>query len=239
VFNYYFRLAVTDWNGNTSYGSATQVGDVGVAVPAGCAVRLRLVGPPALPELVAAKTVDIIVYRTQANVPEVYYKIATLPIGFNGTSQYFTWTDQVPDWYLTEDKLDELSVSINNNLGTDLTSPPAGNFMTSASNRLFVADFVDKHQIEVAVIQNPLKQAVDKTIPLSDITYIGNPSQGSTTLSGGGFNYTLLPTVKSSINSYDVLVCGTHIATAAGSGNNHLMLTPAAQRPSGVARVVH
>lgn len=209
VYSYYFRLSVTDWNNNQSVGPAVQVGDFDVSVPSGCGVRLRLIAPPAIPELVAAKAVDILVYRTKADTPGVYYRVAALPVGFTGTTQYTNWLDWVPDILLTEEKIDPLPVSINNARGTGLAKPPAGNFLASASSRLFVADFNDEESVTVTMVQDPAKPGVgfdnNGNPSIGDyVSWADNFYLGGYKTTFTGVSHTLTPDL--------FLMCATHWA---------------------------
>jgi hypothetical protein len=141
VMRYYFRLNLVDANSNLVASAVTGADDYLVRMAEDAANRIRLVGMPAWDNYDYDR-IEVEIYRTKANTVAPFYKITTLEVPFNNYDGYLDYTDTTSDDTLTS--LDLVSTAtVGAELGTGWSEPLRAKYITSADNRLVLANLRD------------------------------------------------------------------------------------------------
>jgi hypothetical protein len=146
VYKYYFRLNAVDANDNLIASATTQFDDFTVAIVDDAAVRLRLVGLPVLDNYDYDR-IEFQIYRTTANTSN-YKLVTTLALDFNINSNYIDFIDTFSDENLSA--ADEIRVATKGaRLANTLSEPLRAKYLTTAGNRLVLANVKDYPQFDV------------------------------------------------------------------------------------------
>lgn len=151
-YGYYFRLNAVDANSNIIASAVTGASDFVVELGESAAVTIRLLGMPVFGNY-DYDSLELQIYRTQGAATRstlgVYYQIATLPINFSNGLGYIDYTDTAPDDILTT--LDPLSSLTAGELGVTHSEPIRAKYITSADNRLILANLKDYPELDIQV----------------------------------------------------------------------------------------
>jgi hypothetical protein len=156
-YKYYFRLNAVDANDNIIASAITSSEDFEVQMTENAAIHLKLIGIPALDNYDYSR-LEIEIYRTHLLLPTVapvFYKVVTLggtstpPVNFNNTTGYLEYIDSAADTDLTE--LDKTSVLSGAELGIGWSEPLRAKFITSADNRLVLANVADYPELDIQI----------------------------------------------------------------------------------------
>jgi hypothetical protein len=157
VYKYYFRLNAVDANDNIIASAMTSSDDMSVTMSQDAAVRLKLVGMPALDNYNYSR-IEIEIYRTKlltGAVAPVFYKVVTLgststpSVNFNNTTGYLEYIDTAADADLTE--LDLTSSIAGAELGIGWSEPLRAKYVTTADNRLILGNVRDYPEFDIQI----------------------------------------------------------------------------------------
>lgn len=148
-YRYYFRLDAIDANRNVIASAATGANDFAVDLSASGQIRMRLVGLPAWGNL-DFDSLDIQVYRTKGNKEGPFYLLRNLDVSFNAGDGYIDVNDGTIDDLLLE--FDNVSVALKGaELGTAWTQPLRAKYVTTADNRLILANLKDYPELDIII----------------------------------------------------------------------------------------
>lgn len=154
TYSYYFRLNAVDKNQNVIASAATGSEDFTVTLAGPAAVRIRLVGLPAW-DIYDYDALEVQVYRTKVNGVAPYYLIGTYPLPFAPHTGYLDVVDTTPDVSLAD--LDPVNTGLKGSeLGTTWSNPVRAKHVTSASNRLVLANITGDPTIDVTILNQHL-----------------------------------------------------------------------------------
>lgn len=149
VYRYYFRLNAVDANNNLMASAPVGQEDTYVELAETSEVEFKLVGIPTFDNL-DYNRLELEIYRTKRNQSAPFYKVVTLPLDFNQATGYVTYTDTAEDDALTQ--LDPINSSLlGAEIGTGWEEPMRAKYVTSADNRLVLANLTDYPQIDLVV----------------------------------------------------------------------------------------
>lgn len=150
VYRYYFRLNAVDANNNVVISAVTSHQDFVVELSGNAAVNLKLVGLPALDNYDYDR-LEVQIYRTKAGQAAPFYLVTTLPMSFNNTTGYITYTDTFADSDLTQ--LDSASTAIRGaEIPTATSDPLVAKYITSTGNRLVLANLTDIPELDMQIV---------------------------------------------------------------------------------------
>lgn len=150
TFKYYFRLNAVDANQNVIISAVTGADDNVVELTTDSAVRLRSVGFPAWDNYDFSR-LELQIYRTQADTPAPFYRLTTIPLSFNNADGYVDYIDTDADDILKD--LDSTATALTGaELPTTIRPPLIANYVTSAGNRLVLANLTDSPKLDVRLI---------------------------------------------------------------------------------------
>jgi hypothetical protein len=164
LFKYYFRLNAVDANNNVVASAVTQYDDFTVELTTAAKVRIRLTNFPAWDNYDYDR-IEVQVYRTKQSSPAPYYLLSTLQVPFDVTDPYIDFVDTLADVNLTA--LDPVSSTLKGSeLGTQWSEPLRSKYITSAGNRLVLANFTDYPELDVQILaSNEVRQgAFDRNV---------------------------------------------------------------------------
>lgn len=176
TYRYYFRLNMVDANNNIIASAATGSDDFVVEVSETSEVELKLVGLPYLGNYDYDR-LEVEIYRTTRNTIAPYYKLVTLPLSYDAEEGYVQYTDTTEDSVLTQ--LDVVnSALLGSELGNRWQEPLRAKYVTSAGNRLLLANLTDYPESDITlygngvtnVNLNGLKFQFDRTATIGSIT---------------------------------------------------------------------
>jgi hypothetical protein len=151
-FKYYFRLNAVDANNNVVATASTQYDDFNIELTKSAAVRLRFVNFPAW-DIYDFERITLQIYRTKQNQAAPYYLVTTLKVPFESNQPYLDYVDTTQDGALTA--LDSVSsVLKGRELGTQWNEPLRAKYITSAGNRLVLANVKDYPELDVQFLGN-------------------------------------------------------------------------------------
>jgi hypothetical protein len=151
---YYFRLNAVDSNRNLIASAITGSEDTTIEIAGPTQIRIRLTGFPAW-HIYDYNTIEVEIYRTVVGLEAPYYKLITKQIPFNQNDGYIDFIDSYSD-----ESLRDLDV-VNNallpfvggqviqRLGTQWDEPMRARYVTSAGNRLVLANLKDYPQLDI------------------------------------------------------------------------------------------
>lgn len=146
-WRYYFRLNTVDANDNITLSATTGSEEFFVELTQDAAVRLRLAGFPVL-ENYNYDRLEVEIYRTKVNTQAPFYKIATIPLNFDNYTGYVDYVDSASDEVLVD--LDAALTSIRGDqLGGNLSQPLLAQYVTTAANRLVLANVQGFPQLDI------------------------------------------------------------------------------------------
>jgi hypothetical protein len=158
TYKYYFRLNAVDANDNIVASAITSSQDFAVELNSDAAINLKLIGLPVFGNYDYDR-LEVQIYRTALNVlgeettAPVYYLITTIPIDFDNTQGYISYTDSFSDSDINQtSNLD--AVATNNTgseLGTNWSDPLRAKYITSIGNRLVLANFKDYPELSLQI----------------------------------------------------------------------------------------
>lgn len=150
IFRYYFRLNAVDANSNIIASAVTGYQDHVIELTADAAIQLKLVGLPNW-DIYDFDRLEVQIYRTKMNTAAPFYRITTLPLDFDNTQGYLTFTDSFADSDLTD--LDEVNTALKGQeLGTAWSDPLRAKYVTSIANRLVLGNLRDYPQFDIQVV---------------------------------------------------------------------------------------
>lgn len=155
---YYFRLNAVDSNRNIVASAVVGSEDTTIELSEATQVRLRLVGFPAW-HIYDYERLEVEVYRTAVGTEAPYYRLTTLPMQFNGTDGYVDFTDSYSGEQLRN--LDVVNTALlgGTELGTQWSEPLRARYVTSAGNRLVLANLTDYPELDIRLESEGLKFA--------------------------------------------------------------------------------
>jgi hypothetical protein len=156
-YRYYFRLNAIDANDNIIASAMTSSEDMTVRMSQDAAIRLKMVGLPALDNYDYDR-IEIEIYRTRlltGTVPPVFYKVTTLGSGyinFNNGDGYIEYVDTAADSDIAlTSNLDPLSSQAGAELGIGWSAPLRAKYITTATNRLVLANVRDYPEFDIQI----------------------------------------------------------------------------------------
>lgn len=149
VYHYYFRLNAVDANNNIVASAVTGADDFLVELGTAGQIKMRLVGMPAW-DIYDYDRLEVEVYRTKANDALNYFKIRTVTMPFNAGSGYIDVTDGLSDFALTTEDVVNIGL-LGAELGTTWEQPPRAKYLTSAANRMILANLRDYPQLNITM----------------------------------------------------------------------------------------
>jgi hypothetical protein len=157
-YYYYFRLNAVDANNNLISSAVTGQEDYIVDLNVAATIKHRLVGLPSF-SFLDYDRLELQVFRTKANVPGSYFLVQQLALNFDNTEGYIDVSDGLADEALiTQDSLGLNTATVPptiNGLGTELgttwTLPPRAAYVTSADNRLILANIKDYSNVSITL----------------------------------------------------------------------------------------
>lgn len=155
AYNYYFRLNMIDANQNiiasAPIGSSN---DFVLEIGKLSNVQIKSAGFPALDNY-DYERIELEIYRTTGSqvVSGVYKRIVNLPLGFDNSNGYVIFTDQTLDLYLSESNDIDITSRLlpSPEIGTGWDQPMRAKYVTSASNRLLLANLKDYPQLNMTL----------------------------------------------------------------------------------------
>lgn len=150
TFRCYFRLNAVDENNNVIASAITGSQDYVMELVGNAAIQHKLVGLPAW-DVYDYDRLEIQYYRTKINQPAPFYLVTTLPMDFDNTQGYLQFRDSFADSDLTQ--LDVVSTALKGaELGTTWQEPLRAKYITSAGNKLVLANLSDYPQLDLQVV---------------------------------------------------------------------------------------
>ena len=149
IYRYYFRLNMVDANQNLMASAVVGQEDTFVELSETSEVEFKLVGIPTFDNLDYDR-LELEIYRTKRNQSAPFFKVVTLPLDFDQATGYLTYTDTAEDDALTQ--LDPINSSLlGAEIGTGWEEPMRAKYVTSADNRLILANLTDYPQTDLVV----------------------------------------------------------------------------------------
>ena len=150
-YRYYFRLNAIDANNNIISSAVTGSEDFSMDLTAAGQFKMRLVGFPVWGNYDYDK-IELEIYRTKANTSGPFYRVAIKDVSFNVGDGYIDFTDSVNDDTLGTKDLDTVNTNLKGaELGTGWTHPLRAKYVTSADNRLILANVKDYPELDIVV----------------------------------------------------------------------------------------
>lgn len=150
-YKYYFRLNAIDANKNIIASAATGANDFSLDLTASGQFKLRLIGFPVWGNYDYDK-IELEIYRTKANTEAPFYRVATKDVSFNAGEGYIDFIDGVVDDTLGTKDLDAVNVNLKGSeLGTSWEQPLRAKYLTSADNRLILANVKDYPELDIVL----------------------------------------------------------------------------------------
>ena len=167
TYSYYFRLNAVDTNRNVVASAAAGSTDWTFHLSDNAAIRMRLVGLPAW-DIYDYDRLEVQIYRTKANGVAPFYLLSTLPMSFDAGGGYIDYTDTADDDTLGT--LDPVNTALKGQeLGTGWSHPIRAQRVTSASNRLVLANLTSDPFIDVTLFN---EGGVISTGPLDGLRWL-------------------------------------------------------------------
>lgn len=152
TYRYYFRLNAVDANQNTIASAITGSQDSVVRLSETAQVRIKLIGLPAW-DVYDYDRLEVEIYRTKQNGVAPFYRLASLPMLFNSATGYIEYIDTDSDEVLTD--LDLVSSALlGAELGLTWTDPPRAKYVTSAGNRLVLANIKGYPALDIQLVDS-------------------------------------------------------------------------------------
>lgn len=150
-YSYYFRLNAIDANKNIIASAATGASDFQVDLTASGQIKIRLVGFPVWGNYDYDK-LELEIYRTKAGTTAPFYRVTVKDVSFNIGDTYIDFTDGVTDDTLTAKDLDAINTNLKGSeLGTAWEQPLRAKYVTSANNRLVLANVKDYPELDITI----------------------------------------------------------------------------------------
>lgn len=154
-FRYYFRLNAIDANRNRLGSAVTGAQDFVVELFEPAQIKMRLLGMP-IWDIYDYDRIELEIYRTPANDPAGFSKVANLPVDFTKQYGYVDWTDSTSDTSLGQRDdllsfaaLADVSPQLAAELATQISEPLRAKYLTSAGNRLILANLKDYPELNI------------------------------------------------------------------------------------------
>lgn len=150
-FRYYFRLNAIDANENIIASAATGSSDFVVDLTASGQFKMRLIGFPVWGNYDYDK-LELEIYRTKSGTTAPFYRVSVKDISFSTGDGYIDFTDGVNDDTLGTKDLDTVNTNLKGaELGTAWAQPLRAKYITSADNRLILANIKDYPELDIVV----------------------------------------------------------------------------------------
>jgi hypothetical protein len=167
-YRYYFRLNYVDINNNLITSAMIDSEDARIEIIKDSAIHIKLCIPPVL-DCYDYDRMEIEVYRTKANSVSPYYRVQNAKIDFDTGCQYAMVLDTTDDDDLRV--IDPIQVLTGDFLATGIQEPPRAKFITTADNRLVLANIKSPKRIDIQVLKNIKDSSVsDLVTPQRKIT---------------------------------------------------------------------
>lgn len=153
TYRYYARVRYIDTNGiehsSATFGSESLV----VEISAASNIQLRLVGLPVV-RLREYDGYEVVICRTKASAPGVFYQIAVLPLSFVSADGYLNFLDTRNDAEILEGDLDSYVVGrTGSGLANGWFPPQECAHLTSIGSALVQANFRTTPQLDLYLRQ--------------------------------------------------------------------------------------
>lgn len=163
TYRYYYRLNAVDANNNVVASAVTGFQDYVVELTTNAAIQHHLVGLPAW-DVYDYDRLEVQIYRTKINQSAPFYLVTTIPMDFDNTQGYVNYKDSFADTDLTN--LDPVNTALlGTELGTSWSDGLRAKHITSAGNKLVLANVRDYPQLDIQVVG---------TANISDSTFAGD-----------------------------------------------------------------
>jgi hypothetical protein len=149
-YRYYFRLNAIDANNNIIISAITGYQDNTVIIEHPSQIRIRLIGFPAWDNYDYAR-LELQVYRTKLDQAAPFFLVSTVPLPYGTNTGYVDIVDTKDDSFLTD--LDPSSVLSSSELGTRWSGPLRSKYITSAANKLILANVETDPQLDINILQ--------------------------------------------------------------------------------------
>jgi hypothetical protein len=150
-FKYYFRLNAIDANKNIVASAVSGSEDFVFDLTAAGQIKLRMIGLPVWGNYDYDK-LELEVYRTKAGTAAPFYRVAVKDMSFSVGDGYIDFTDSVNDDTLGAKDLDAINTNLKGaELGTAWTQPLRAKYVTSADNRLILANVKDYPELDIVI----------------------------------------------------------------------------------------
>lgn len=154
-YRYYFRYNYVDDNNSVILSAPMGSNDTIIYQLTNSSILLRSVGLPAFTGCpLDYNRLELEIYRTKANEAGPYYRVSNQDVNFVPISGYSTFTDFNSDDLLSDANLDApMSRIMGSELATGIYPPPIAKYITSAANRLLLANLEGPYQISLRFVQ--------------------------------------------------------------------------------------
>jgi hypothetical protein len=151
-FAYYFRLNAIDANDNIIASAATGASDFTMDLGVTAAqIRMRLLGFPLWGNYDYDK-LELEIYRTKSGTAAPFYRVGIKDIDFNAGAGYIDFQDTVNDNLLGARELDPVNTNLlGAEIGTAWSQPLRSKYITSADNRLILANVKDYPELDIVI----------------------------------------------------------------------------------------
>ena len=148
LLRYYFRLNAVDANGNIVASAVTGSEDTTIEIEESSQIKIRLIGLPAW-HIYDYDRLEVEVYRTDVNSEAPYYKLITIPMSFNAADGYIDFIDDKSDEVLRDFDVVNSAFFGGTSIGTQFSEPMRAKYITSAGNRLVLANLTDYPELDI------------------------------------------------------------------------------------------
>jgi hypothetical protein len=191
-YRYYFRLNAIDANNNIIASAVTGDQDFIVNLTSPGQIRMRLVGMPVWGNFDYDR-LEVSVFRTQAN-KDTFFLIQNTLMSFSTGDGYIDIFDGIDDAFLDEaGSFDDVTVALKGaELGTTWNLPPRAKYMTSADNRLILANLRGYPKVDLVLRRNPEIASTSAADVDTSSIYLRRDAADTTSLTPGGSTTNML-----------------------------------------------
>jgi hypothetical protein len=154
TFKYYYRLNAVDANDNIIASAVTGAEDNVVELVEDSQVRHRLIGLPVLGTYDYDR-LEVEIYRTKADTPAPFYRLATVPLSFNNNDGYVDYIDTDADDTLVD--LDPTSSFFGQELGQTWAEPQRAKYITSLGNKLVLGNIKGYPKLDMQLVDQGIR----------------------------------------------------------------------------------
>ncbi len=154
TFRYYFRLNAIDANNNIIVSASTGSEDFRVDVAEDTAIELALIGMPAW-DIYDYDRIEVEIFRTPKDVGNLpaFYKVATIPIGFNLDNGYIKYIDSTQDDELKNQLNLPSTAAVDPDFANTVnwSEPLRAQYITSNGNRLILGNVTGYPELDMTL----------------------------------------------------------------------------------------